>query len=87
MARNNKLQVGMIYTGTRADTDAEWIKQAKQHMNIVEASGINPDQAIIETWTRLPDRSGFRPGNLLPMSDPSALGCLVQYYTTQFINR
>jgi hypothetical protein len=56
-------------------------------MNIVEASGINPDQAIIETWTRLPDRSGFRPGNLLPMSDPSALGCLVQYYTTQFINR
>ncbi len=84
VARENGLQVGMIYNGDGSSTsDVEWVEMAKKHMNCVENSGIAPEQAIIETWNKRPDGQ-FRPANLLPVSDPGALGSLVQYYTTQF---
>jgi hypothetical protein len=84
VARANGLEVGMIYNGEgTAKSDSDWVEMAKKHMNCIEGSGAAPEQAIIETWNKAA-AGGFRPANLLPVSDSGSLGSLVQYYTTQF---
>ncbi|TDX02107.1 hypothetical protein [Dinghuibacter silviterrae] len=73
-ARENGMEVGMIYNGGgSAKTDAEWMEQARNHIRIVEASGIHPEQVIFQTWNKVPVHS-------IPDTDPNALGNLVVYY-------
>jgi len=74
VARANGLQVAMIYNGTGGpNTDAQWIQQARTHIDCVEASGIHPDQVIFQSWDKYPARS-------LPETDPDALTSLINYY-------
>lgn len=85
VARENHETVGFMFTGAHSDSDEEWLKQAKQHINIVQASGINPDQAIFITWTKVPGTNELRPARLMPSTDNTTLGGLVHYYYTQFM--
>ncbi|HYL98334.1 MAG TPA: hypothetical protein VEZ90_05215, partial [Blastocatellia bacterium] len=72
VARANGLRVGMIYWGGGA-TDQVWMRNARTHIDYVEASGIHPDQAIFVSWNAAPART-------LPESDPAALTSLIDYY-------
>jgi len=77
--RANGLAVGMFYTGFGGGplTDAKWVAQARQHMDAVEGSGINPDHVIITSWDPHPVRT-------LPESDPSALASVLAYYADRY---
>jgi hypothetical protein len=77
VARQNGLQVAMIYNGGTGNTDALWIQEARDHIRIVEASGIHPDQIIFQTWDKFPARS-------LPDTDPGALASLINFYFDHF---
>jgi len=72
-ARQNGLQVAVIYNGGIGNTDALWMQEARDHIRIVEASGIRPEQVIFQSWDKFPARS-------LPDTDPNALASLINYY-------
>jgi hypothetical protein len=77
--RANGLTVGMFYTGFGGGplTDARWVAQARDHMDVVERSGIKPEHAIITSWDPHPART-------LPESDPTALASLLAYYADRY---
>ena len=73
-ARSNGLQIGVIYNGTGGpNTDDQWMQQARTHIEIVEASGIHPEQILFESWDKWPARS-------LPEADQNALSSLIDFY-------
>jgi hypothetical protein len=72
-ARQCGLQVAIIYNGGAGTTDALWMQEARDHIRIVEGSGIHPEQVIFQSWDKFPARS-------LPDSNPNALASLINYY-------
>jgi hypothetical protein len=69
------MKLGVIYNGDgKAQTALEWARQAEQRMRMVEAGpALMPDQALIQSWTRQPDR-------MLPENQPGTLTNLVLQY-------
>ncbi|WP_426412557.1 hypothetical protein [Bradyrhizobium ganzhouense] len=57
VARENGLQVGMIMNGggpPAARSDADWIAQARRHIEALGASGVRFDRVLLETWDKYP---------------------------------
>jgi hypothetical protein len=77
--RASGLAVGMFYTGFGGGplTDTRWMTQAREHMDAVERSGINPDHIIVTSWDKFP-------ATTLPENDPDALSNLVAYYVDRY---
>ncbi|MBV9456216.1 MAG: hypothetical protein JO141_01680 [Bradyrhizobium sp.] len=77
--RANKLSVGMYYTGFGGGplTDARWMAQAREHMDVVEHAGIAPDHIIITSWDPFPALT-------FPEANPDALSSLLAYYADHY---
>jgi hypothetical protein len=75
-ARQSGLQVAVIYNGGIGKSDALWMQEARDHIRIVQAAGIHPDQVVFQSWDKFPARS-------LPDTDPNALASLVNFYFEQ----
>ena len=69
-ARENGLQIGMIMNGGGppvAQSDADWIAQARHHIQALDASGVRFDRVLLETWDKYPAHtfSASDPANTL----------------------
>jgi hypothetical protein len=77
VVRQNGLQVAVIYNGGIGKSDALWMQEARDHIRIVEESGIHPEQVIFQSWDKFPARS-------LPDTDPNALASLINFYFAHY---
>lgn len=62
IARKNGLQIGMIMNGgghPAAQSDADWIAQARMHVQTFDASGVSFDRVLVETWDKYPAHTFF----------------------------
>lgn len=72
--RERGVRFGMIYNGNAdASTDAEWLKQAEDHMAMYESLGGKPDHVIFQSWHK-------QPQYLLPETDPTKFTYLINRY-------
>lgn len=72
------IQLGIIYNGDgNAQTGLQWTQQSEQRIRMVEANpALMPDQALIQSWTREPDR-------MLPENQTGTMTSLVLQYVQQ----
>jgi hypothetical protein len=72
------IKLGIIYNGDgNAQTGLQWTQQAEQRIRMVEASpALVPDQALIQSWTRQPDR-------MLPENQPGTMTNMILQYAQQ----
>ena len=69
------IQLGIIYNGDgTAQSGIEWTGQSEERFRMVEnGAGLVPDQALLQSWTRQPDR-------MLPEDKPGTMTWLVNQY-------
>jgi hypothetical protein len=69
------MKLGIIYNGDgNAQTGLQWTQLSEQRVRMVEANSLlMPDQALIQSWTRQPDR-------MLPENQPGTMTNLVLQY-------
>ena len=69
------IQLGIIYNGDgTAQSGIEWARQSEERFpNVENGARLIPDQALLQSWTRQPDR-------MLPEDKPGTMTWLVNQY-------
>jgi hypothetical protein len=68
------IKFGIIYNSNTLAGSRAWTEEAEAHFRLIESVlHIVPDQAVIQTWTRLPEL-------FIPETDPATLTGLVDVY-------
>lgn len=60
VAQENGMQLGMIMNGggpPMAKSDADWIAQARQHIQTLKMAGVRFDRVLLETWDKYPEHT------------------------------
>lgn len=71
------IPMGVIVNGNGdANSDKEWMAQARRNARLLWLSGLHPRQVIFQSWSE-------HPKNLVPDSDPDAMTSLVNFYFSQ----